>query len=213
MLIVENVVSGYRYKPVIKKVSLDLSPGEKMIIYGSAHCGKTTLLKTLSGQLMPISGAVFLNFLPILDYSRNELDKQLYFIPQDFPKTTETVADFYMKNKLAKSPLFYCHKIYENFYKKKLTDLPLFEHRIMQLAAAATRRLVVFDEPFAFLSYREKTLLFNIINSLDKCTFLISETTEAPLPLQGWKAYHLHDGVINSNIPENNRFHEKIIYM
>lgn len=58
MLKVNNICSGYGNIPVIRNVSLELTPGEIVLISGENGAGKTTLLKTISGFVEATSGTV-----------------------------------------------------------------------------------------------------------------------------------------------------------
>ncbi|EEZ91980.1 ABC transporter, ATP-binding protein [Mobiluncus mulieris 28-1] len=44
--------------PVLKNVSLELEPGQVMVLLGSSGCGKSTLLQVISGLLKPDSGTI-----------------------------------------------------------------------------------------------------------------------------------------------------------
>ena len=60
ILYTENLDIGYDGKAVVEGVCMDLHPGEIMALIGPNGTGKSTLLKTLSGQLPPVRGEVFL---------------------------------------------------------------------------------------------------------------------------------------------------------
>lgn len=55
---VEKLAIGYAQKIVADNISLEIPRGEHVVIVGNNGQGKTTLLKTLAGDLTPISGKV-----------------------------------------------------------------------------------------------------------------------------------------------------------
>ena len=57
---VSNVEFAYNGKPILKNFSLQLAPGEKVVIIGPNGSGKTTLANILSGYLAPSQGDLVL---------------------------------------------------------------------------------------------------------------------------------------------------------
>src|SRR5204862_2212574 len=57
---VSNLGFSYNGKPVLKDFSLQLSPGERVVIVGPNGSGKTTLANILSGYLAPSQGDIVL---------------------------------------------------------------------------------------------------------------------------------------------------------
>jgi phospholipid/cholesterol/gamma-HCH transport system ATP-binding protein len=55
---VESVTFGYGRRPVLKDISMRVPRGKLVAIMGGSGCGKTTLLRLMSGQLRPSSGTV-----------------------------------------------------------------------------------------------------------------------------------------------------------
>jgi len=55
---VVNLTAAYGDQVVLDDVSLDITPGEIIVILGGSGCGKTTLLKHFIGLLRPIEGRV-----------------------------------------------------------------------------------------------------------------------------------------------------------
>jgi sulfonate transport system ATP-binding protein len=49
---------GYNGGPVIEDLSLDVDPGEVLVVVGASGCGKSTLLRAIAGLLRPLSGTV-----------------------------------------------------------------------------------------------------------------------------------------------------------
>ena len=59
MLEVKKICVSYLGVPVIREVSFRVEEGQMVSIVGSNGAGKSTILKTLSGLLRPLSGEVF----------------------------------------------------------------------------------------------------------------------------------------------------------
>ena len=51
--------------PALDHISLQITPGEFLVMVGSSGCGKTTLLNILAGFEQPTTGQVFLENMPI----------------------------------------------------------------------------------------------------------------------------------------------------
>jgi ATP-binding cassette subfamily F protein 3 len=58
VLTLRNLCVGYAGRPVVGGIDLEVKSGEKIGICGRNATGKTTLLKTLAGQIAPISGEI-----------------------------------------------------------------------------------------------------------------------------------------------------------
>lgn len=61
MLEANQLVLGYKNKPVIDELSFKVSKGENCLLLGPSGVGKTTVLHALAGLLAPISGEILLN--------------------------------------------------------------------------------------------------------------------------------------------------------
>ncbi len=81
MLKVTNISCGYDDNLVIKDMSFSLSEGESLCIIGSNGCGKTTLLKAISG-LLPYSGSITLNDSEIKNTKPSEIGKTVAMLSQ-----------------------------------------------------------------------------------------------------------------------------------
>ena len=52
-LSIENLTVSYGGTRVLDRVSLDVERGEMVALLGSSGCGKTTLLRSIAGFVMP----------------------------------------------------------------------------------------------------------------------------------------------------------------
>ncbi len=58
LLTLEHVAAGYGDRQVLRDVSLDVSPGDRIGILGRNGAGKSTLMRVLAGQLRPPAGGM-----------------------------------------------------------------------------------------------------------------------------------------------------------
>lgn len=85
MLKVSNITKHYGSELILKDVSFVLNPGERVGLIGPNGCGKTTLLRIITGQLAPDAGGV--QFTPP--------EVRVGFLEQGFVhRGAQTVAQF-----------------------------------------------------------------------------------------------------------------------
>jgi len=94
MLTVHNVSKSYNIHTILKDISFNINPGERVGLIGPNGCGKTTLLRILTGEEIPDSGHVSLipsslrvgylsqGFTPDPDLTIEELIKQVSGDPE-----------------------------------------------------------------------------------------------------------------------------------
>lgn len=58
LLKLEQVDLGYGQTPILKNISWQLVPGDRVALVGANGAGKSTLIKALSGKLMPTHGTI-----------------------------------------------------------------------------------------------------------------------------------------------------------
>ncbi|MCD1259837.1 urea ABC transporter ATP-binding subunit UrtE [Paenibacillus athensensis] len=61
MLSLQNIESGYGESTVVRNVNLQVEPGQIVCLMGRNGVGKTTLMKTIMGQLRPKTGSITYN--------------------------------------------------------------------------------------------------------------------------------------------------------
>ena len=90
---VENITLDYGQLAVIKDLSFQLLSGELLGLVGPNGCGKTSIIKSLSRILTPISGRISLDGKELTVISRNALARFIGVVPQN-PYLPETFTVF-----------------------------------------------------------------------------------------------------------------------
>lgn len=75
----ERVSKAYRGQPVLDDVSLDVAPGETVVVCGPSGGGKTILLRLIAGILTPDSGDVRLDGASVLGLGPEERNVGMAF--------------------------------------------------------------------------------------------------------------------------------------
>ncbi len=88
LLAAEAVTAGYGPEPVLRGVSIALSPGELVGLLGPNGAGKTTLLRALAGTLAPREGRVLLDGRPLAGLARRDVARDVGLVPQESDEPT-----------------------------------------------------------------------------------------------------------------------------
>ena len=125
---IRNVSFSYGERPILKDINLSIPKGKLVAIMGGSGCGKTTLLRLLSGQQKPQQGEVIVNGLHI-----EKLDHKALF---NFRKTMGMLFQF--------GALFTDLSVFDNiaFPLRENTNLPesiIRDLVMMKLSAVGLR--------------------------------------------------------------------------
>ena len=63
----ENFSKSYGNKNIIKNLNLEVHEGEFLTLLGSSGCGKTTILRSISGLDYPTSGKIYIDGVDVTD--------------------------------------------------------------------------------------------------------------------------------------------------
>lgn len=177
MLRVENLSSGYGGMSVVNNVSINISPGEIVVIIGPNGCGKSTLLKTIFGLIKPYSGKMIFNGEDITGSRSFDLvRKGMGFVPQTdnvFPNLS-VMENIEMGGYMEKRPdfgeIFDFFPILRDKKKEKASSLSGGERQMLAMARALMTRpgLILLDEPSAGLAPKMVVVLMEKIKEIGK---------------------------------------------
>ena len=161
---VKDLSKSFDGRPVLKKLSLKVYPGECVGILGPNGCGKTTLFSMCIGELALDNGKIFLNNKPIHDIPIHLRAKQgLGYLPQQRSVFDMSVYDNVMgiaqiSIKDANTQKSVTEKLLDEFNLQHLRSLKASvlsggEIRRLMMARIMINKpkIVLLDEPLAAL--------------------------------------------------------------
>ncbi|HEY4805015.1 MAG TPA: sugar ABC transporter ATP-binding protein [Paraburkholderia sp.] len=185
LLKLENISKVFGGVKALRAVKFDIMPGEVLCLAGENGCGKSTIIKIISGVYTPEPGAVMLmdgESIDGLDPAKaRELGIQVIW--QDlalFPEMTVAENIAFEQNLGPRLRLVNYRKMKEEARRilerlgvvldlnRSVRSLPIAQRQIVAIARALVRdaRLVFMDEPTASLSHAETEALLTIVRRL-----------------------------------------------
>ena len=186
---IENLCVKYDKNIVIENFTLNLTLGEKIIIYGPNGTGKTALLKTILGIVKATSGKIIFEDDEVIAYC-----KQDYPNPE-FPITVEEVVAMGIKkqNKNSKedikTALTKANAL--NLQGRLFYSLSGGERQKVSLARCYCQNanLFLLDEPSSFLDTKSKNIFLEQMKNLENqnCSVIAVTHDEELIKNLNWK--------------------------
>lgn len=195
MLSAESITFAYD-RPVLHNISVQIQDGEVLFLLGRNGCGKTTLMRCLSGILRPDSGAVLINGREIQAIPPAERARRVGLIPQiHSPTFAYTVHDIVLMGRAPHLKLFdkpgkADHAASDEalervgmsaFRNRPYTQLSGGQRQMVMIARGLAQQcdVLLMDEPDAHLDPHNQHLIMDIVRDLvrDQLTFVISSHT------------------------------------
>ncbi|MBQ9171269.1 MAG: ABC transporter ATP-binding protein [Bacteroidaceae bacterium] len=204
MIELRHLTVGYGEKAVLSDISQTLSAGQMVCLLGANGVGKSTILRTLSGFLPPLSGEVLLDGRDLTSLSLSQRSKSISVV------LTERVEVPYMKVVdlvgMGRSP-------YTGFFgtlsredksivteaiemvgisclaQRTIDTLSDGERQKALLAKALAQQtpVIFLDEPTAFLDFHAKVstlrLMLRLAHETNKTIFLSTHDVEMAIQL------------------------------
>lgn len=184
----ENICVNIDKKNIVNNFSVDIGHTEFVGIIGPNGCGKSTFLKTIYRNILPKSGAIFLDEKDIMKMSIKDSAKQMAALPQESPINFDfKVEEIVMMGRAPYKTLFQGDSredldIVLNSLKKvgmdKAWGKSFFslsggeKQRVLIGRALAQRaNFLILDEPTNHLDIKYQLQIMDIIKSLNLTVF------------------------------------------
>ena len=188
MIVVKNLSVGYD-KPLVDKITFTLLNGAKIRISGFNGVGKTTLLKTILGQLKPICGTININKNVVFGYYEqdhlftNKSNTAIDEVAAHYPKMTTGQ----IRSILAKAGLSTKKQM------QPISSLSGGEQCKIQLCLMMQEpsNLLILDEPTNHLDALAKTALAHALNNYPGGVIFVSHEDEFAKKINNHKEINL----------------------
>lgn len=185
-----NVSFSYGVHAVLRNINLKIPKGEKLAIIGESGSGKSTLLKLALGLLKPAEGEIFLDNMPMLQFSLNSFYQSVCYLSQEAPIFDGTlrenigmgqlISDDKMISVLKKVQLYSLYCNLEHGLDQKIGErgLTLSGGERQRLALARLwfhpASLVILDEPTSAMdNHTQEKVLKEVMSILEEKTVIM----------------------------------------
>lgn len=223
-VILENVTFGYdEDRLILKDVSLKIPSGKVVAIMGSSGCGKTTLLRLISGQIRPITGTVKVFGQDITNIGNRkilELRKRMGMLFQ-FGALFTDMSVFENVAFCLKEHTNLPASLIEKIVAMKLKAVGLYGTQNLmpqELSGGMARRvalarsmaldpeLMMYDEPFTGLdpiSLNVSAMLIHKLNvALGQTSILVTHDIESTFKIADYIYFMAEGGIIANGTPD-----------
>ncbi len=183
MIEIKNITKNFGKLKALNGLNLELNKGECIALIGPNGCGKTTLIKSILGMVLPSSGEILFNGKSIKN--DNDYRSQIGYMPQigRYPENMTIGQVLDMIKGIRKSSEFLDHDLYEQFQIAKMLD-----KKMRTLSGGTTQKVsatlaflfkpqvLILDEPTAGLDpIAAEILKAKIIEAKERgCLILIT---------------------------------------
>ncbi|SKB72166.1 ABC-type cobalamin/Fe3+-siderophores transport system, ATPase component [Lachnospiraceae bacterium] len=194
---IENLKAGYHKNVIIQDLSLELGKGEVLSLIGPNGGGKSTLLKSISGQIKPLGGTVFIGKDDIKHIPVKQLSKRMSIVTTERVRTQHmTCRDVVMAGRLPYSDslglfskddqssagrameLMNIGDLADKSYEA-LSDGQK-QRALIARAICQEPEYLIMDEPTSYLDIRHKLDLMDVVKKLSSEGVSIIMTLHEP---------------------------------
>ncbi len=183
LLRLEKISKQFFGSYALSDINFDLYPGEVHAIFGQNGAGKSTLIQTISGDIQPTSGTIFINEEKIKIHSvHNARELGISVVFQEFALVPQLTIEenLFLGAKISDGLFLNKRKLHQlacdtlerlEFSLKpeqKVSTLSHAEQQMVEIAKAFHTKpsIMILDEPTASLAESETEHLFAMINAL-----------------------------------------------
>jgi simple sugar transport system ATP-binding protein len=184
LLRVEKIVKSFAGVQALKGVDLQINSGEITCLVGENGCGKSTLIKVISGVYQPDGGSIFIDGKPVSHLRPIEsIRAGIQVIYQDFSlfPNLSVAENLALNSQLSQGKRLVnwgsVRAVAQEALKRTDVQLPLdalvgdlgvADKQLIAISRAILQdaRLVVMDEPTTALTGKEVAALFKVVRNL-----------------------------------------------
>lgn len=217
MLVLEEVSAAYDGVQVLYEVSLHLEHGEIVCVIGANGAGKTTILRTISGMLVPITGRIWfenarIDRLPPHMIARRGIahvpEGRRIFDQLTVEENLRMGAFLLQSPRQVKEAFDQVYQIFPILAQRRTQRAGTLSGGEQQMLAIArglmsNPKLLLLDEPSLGLAPKVIDMLFEVIltlNGLGKTILLVEQNASRALEI-AHRAYVLEVGRITLSGP------------
>lgn len=194
----KNLGCGYHGHSLIEDINITIGAKQMWCVLGANGVGKTTFFKTVLRLLPPTNGEILLNGIPLEQWNRKELAKQIAYVPQNHvPPFSFTVKEVIAMGRnphqqgvgsLAEADRRAIEEAVEllgiqYLYNKDYTRISGGERQLTLIARAIAQEtpVLIMDEPVANLDFgNQARILTKVCNLVEKLERTVIMTTHSP---------------------------------
>lgn len=213
-----------RYRPdteiVLKNLSFDVMPGNKIGIAGRTGSGKSTILLSLFRILEPLTGSIYIDNVDISTIGLNKLRNGLTIIPQDPSLMEGTLkynidpiglySDEEIERVMKQIGFWYICETNEKGLEFLITEgglnLSVGEKQLICITRAILRnsKIVVMDEATASIDFNTEEIIQKAINELLSQSTLITIAHRIKTIINSTRILVLSNGeIVEYDTPQN----------
>ena len=139
---------SYGHRLILDRISIDIKPGEVVVLLGANGAGKTTLLQSLCRQLRPAFGSVAVGNRDIALFTRRGLAQSIALMPQHENRQSELTVNDVVS--LGRTPNCGWWMPYSKHDREVIEDSleatglsEYRKHRVSQLSGGEWRRMIL----------------------------------------------------------------------
>lgn len=172
-------------KTAIEHFSLEIDKGERIAITGKSGCGKTTLLKLITGMVEPTGGNVTFSGIDLRDIDLSAMHKRIGYIMQEnllFNTTIRENLAYGKSNATECEMMEACKKAYIYDFIESLPDKldTIIGERGIKLSGGQRQRIIlarlflrdvdifIFDEATSALDQYSENIVHDAIRNISK---------------------------------------------
>lgn len=145
MIEFDNITFIYDNKPLMQHFSCCISSGEKVVLYGPSGHGKSTLLASVAGFVLPDEGSVRINGKILDSVAIQQIRRITAWLPQEFTLPFETVeeliaAPFRLKINQPSRPT---KETILNHFARLGLEPELYEKRSIEISGGQRQRIML----------------------------------------------------------------------